>query len=101
MKIIIESNDSFEWDETKNKENLAKHGVSFEEAQQVFEDPCRLFAKDIRHSTRTEIRYKCIGKLEKGVCIVRFTFRDGKMRIFGAGYWRKERKLYEQKVKNR
>lgn len=30
---------SFEWDEQKNRENQAKHGVSFEEAQAVFIDP--------------------------------------------------------------
>ena len=27
---------------------------------------------------------------------VRFTWRDGQIRIFGAGYWRKGRKIYEQ-----
>ncbi len=32
-------NDRFEWDEDKARANLAKHGVSFEEAALVFDDP--------------------------------------------------------------
>lgn len=32
----------FEWDETKNKLNQRKHGVSFEEAKMVFDDPFQL-----------------------------------------------------------
>ena len=29
---------TFEWDETKNRSNIAKHGISFEEARSVFND---------------------------------------------------------------
>ncbi len=36
---------TFEWDEEKDKENRAKHGVSFAAAQQAFFDPCRVIAK--------------------------------------------------------
>lgn len=101
MKIIITNNNSFEWDETKNKENQAKHGVCFELAKDVFLDEKRVTYKDAEHSTKSEMRYKCIGKIAKRICTVRFTYRSGKIRIFGAGYWRKERSLYEQENQNR
>ncbi|MEZ4659052.1 MAG: BrnT family toxin [Caldilineaceae bacterium] len=89
--------DSFEWDEYKNQENQSKHGVSFEEAQHAFVDPDRLILADESHSTAEE-RWFCVGRITTGIITVRFTYRDGKIRIFGAGYWRKMRRLYfEQK----
>lgn len=41
---------SFVWDEEKNKINVLKHGVSFQEAQTVFEDENALFIFDPDHS---------------------------------------------------
>ena len=41
----------FEWDEEKDMENQAKHGVSFTTAQHAFLDPHRLIAEDIAHSS--------------------------------------------------
>jgi len=70
--------------------------VTFEEAQNAFFDPNRLVYKDIDHSTKSEIRYYCLGKVNSNVCAVRFTLRNGVIRIFGAGYWRKETKIYEK-----
>ncbi len=87
----------FEWNENKNQENIVKHQVSFEEAQHTFLDPQRLIYEDVDHSTPEETRYFCIDQLGSRVCTVRFTYRNGKIRIFGAGCWRKERKLYEQR----
>lgn len=101
MKIIITSNATFEWDDAKDAENKSKHGVGFEEAQQVFEDKLRVTYLDEKHSTSLEKRYKCIGKIDTGICTVRFTLRDGKIRIIGAGYWRKERRAYEQENQDR
>lgn len=86
---------NFEWDERKDCENRIKHGVSFYEAQQVFLDPNRLVAEDIDHST-TEPRYYCFGRVDEGIITVRFTYRGHKIRIIGAGYWRKGRKIYEE-----
>lgn len=86
---------NFEWDEKKDKENQLKHSVSFYEAQQAFLDPNRLIAKDLDHSI-DEVRYYCFGKIDNGVLTVRFTHRGHKIRIIGAGYWRKGRKIYEQ-----
>ncbi|HVZ68947.1 MAG TPA: BrnT family toxin [Rhizomicrobium sp.] len=85
----------FEWDEAKDRANRAKHGVGFEEAQRAFFDPRRVVAEDLNHSGN-EQRYFCFGEVDGGVMTVRFTWRAGRVRIFGAGYWRKGRKIYEQ-----
>ncbi|MGA2525908.1 MAG: BrnT family toxin [Smithellaceae bacterium] len=89
---------SFEWDEDKNRENQEKHGVSFEFAQHAFIDPCRVIAEDISHSSR-ENRFYCIGRINKEIITVRFTYRGNTIRIIGAGYWRKGKKIYEAKNK--
>ena len=88
---------SFEWDDIKNDENVDKHGVSFFEAQYAFLDPKRVIAEDIAHS-EVEKRYFCFGRNEEGTGIltVRFTYRSGRIRLFGAGYWRKGKKIYEK-----
>lgn len=85
----------FEWDDAKERINLSKHGVSFEVAQHAFLDPRRVIAEDQSHSGQ-EQRYFCFGLVEGGVMTVRFTHRTGRIRIIGAGYWRKGRKIYEQ-----
>ena len=90
----------FEWNEIKNQENQKKHHVSFEYAQYAFADPCRVIAEDITHS-QDEKRYYCFGKVGKGVITIRFTYRGNKIRIFGAGYWRKGRKIYGDKNKGK
>ncbi|MCP4473933.1 MAG: BrnT family toxin [Gammaproteobacteria bacterium] len=86
----------FEWDGSKDRANRKKHGVSFYEAQQAFLDTHRVIAEDLTHSTRSEKRYYCFGQIEGNIMTVRFTYRDNKIRIIGAGYWRKGRKIYEQ-----
>jgi uncharacterized protein len=89
---------TFEWDEEKDKENQSKHGVSFLTAQHAFLDPHRVIAEDITHSTE-ENRYYCMGSVDEGVLTVRFTYRGNVIRIYGPGYWRKERKIYEDQNK--
>ena len=89
------SKESFEWDVDKDAENQGKHGVSFAEAQYAFADPERIIAKDLSHSTVNEERYYCFGEVGEGIMTVRFTYRHDVIRIFGAGYWRKGKKIYE------
>src|ERR1035441_3983445 len=36
----------YQWDEAKSRKNLAKHGLSFEDAAQVFSGPCVTFEDD-------------------------------------------------------
>lgn len=85
----------FEWDSAKDAENQSRHGVPFSLAQYAFADPHRVIARDIRHS-QSEERFYCFGKVDGGVLTVRFTYRRDVIRIFGAGYWRKGKALYEQ-----
>jgi len=85
----------FEWDQEKNIANQQKHHVSFEEAQYAFRDAKRIIAEDITHKT-SEIRYYCFGSVHGEIMTVRFTYRNNKIRIFGAGYWRKGKKIYEE-----
>ena len=89
-------NTDFEWDEDKNAENQRKHDVDFETAQYTFADPKLVIAEDLEHS-RTEKRFYCFGKLKGGVLTVRFTYRKNRIRIIGAGFWRKGKKIYEEK----
>jgi len=88
---------NFEWDKAKNLENQQKHSVTFYEAQYAFLDPNRVIAEDLSHS-QEEQRYYCFGLNEdgNGILTVRFTYRSGHIRIIGAGYWRKGKKIYEQ-----
>lgn len=83
----------FEWDSAKDSENQRKHGVSFALAREAFLDADRVIAEDAAHSQH-EARYFCIGRVDEGVLTVRFTWRDERIRIIGAGYWRKGRDIY-------
>jgi uncharacterized DUF497 family protein len=85
----------FEWDPLEDLENLAKHGVSFHEAQGAFSDERRVIAQDIEQS-EAEPRYVCIGRVERGIVTVRFTWRRDNVRIFGAGFWRMGKVIHER-----
>jgi len=89
---------TFEWDTIKEILNEDKHGISFKQAQLAFADPKRIIAKDLEHS-KTESRYYCFGKVEEGIVTVRFIYRENKIRIIGAGYWRKGKQIYEKENK--
>jgi len=84
----------FEWDDAKDRQNQAKHGVPFALAQLAFLDPKRVIAEDPKHSSE-EDRYYCIGRVGDGILTVRFTYRGHVIRLFGAGYWRKGKQIYE------
>ena len=86
---------SFVWDIEKERENIRKHGVDFATAARAFKDPRRKIYVDERHSDR-EDRMFCIGKMGGRILTVRFTYRGGLIRLYGAGYWRKGRHYYEQ-----
>lgn len=89
---------TFEWDTNKDTINQKKHGVSFSLAQHAFLDPRRVIAEDSKHSIR-EKRYFCFGKVEGEIITARFTYRESRIRIIGAGYWKKGRIAYEEKNK--
>jgi uncharacterized protein len=63
----------FEWDENKALRNLSKHGVTFEEAKTVFDDPLYVDFYDPNHS-ETEERYLIVGESNLGrLLIVSYT----------------------------
>ena len=84
----------FQWDEIKDILNQKKHGVSFSMAQLAFLDPRRIILEDASHS-QEEKRFYCIGRVAEGILTVRFVCRSKQIRIIGAGYWRKGRRIYE------
>ena len=88
---------SFEWDARKAKSNLAKHGVSFEEASTVFGDPWSLTIPDPVHS-QVEARAIVLGQSHRRkLLVVVHTERGDNIRIISARRAsRRERKSYEE-----
>jgi uncharacterized DUF497 family protein len=85
----------FDWVPKKDQSNRKKHGVSFVQAQLAFVGRRRVIAEDLSHG-RSEKRYYSFGWVGEGILTVRFTYRSEVIRIFGAGYWRKGRRIYER-----
>jgi len=65
----------FEWDEQKNRINIEKHGISFEDANAIFED-VRITAVDTRQ-LYGEIRNISLGTIHGRICVVVYTERKG------------------------
>ena len=92
----------FEWDEAKSESNERKHGVSFEEARELFEDATdylELF--DAEHSGQ-EDRFIAIGGIELGVVVVAWSEpRERVVRIISARMaTRGEIELFQRKLKD-
>ena len=89
------------WDEAKNRVNQQKHGISFDEAKELFVsgvDYLEIF--DDAHSD-FEDRFIAIGPIERGVVLVVWTERDeDTIRIISARWATKhEQRLYWDNVK--
>ena len=66
---------NFEWDPKKDKRNLRKHGVTFEQAATIFRDPRSLSLFDTEHSVRGEDRWITLGlSAAGGLLVVHHTF---------------------------
>lgn len=89
------SGEYFVWDLEKERLNIRKHKISFTVAAKTFLDPKRKIFTDSRHSVAEE-RFFCIGKVSGKILTVRFLYRENKIRIIGAGYWRKGKRYYEE-----
>ena len=89
---------TFEWDEKKADENLRKHGVSFDEAKTVFNDPFSVTIYDPDHSN-DEQRYIDIGLSLKGrLIVVSYCERGETIRLISSREaTRKEQRDYEEK----
>jgi uncharacterized DUF497 family protein len=90
---------TFEWDSRKARANLAKHGISFEEATTIFGDRLSVTVPDPDHSI-TERRYITMGKAFNGkLLVVVHTDRGDNIRIISARRAnRRERKFYEKEI---
>lgn len=93
-----------EWDEQKNRSNQTKHGISFEEARELFasgRDYLELY--DEAHST-VEDRFIAIGMIRRGLALVILTERDDDdvIRIISARWATKqEEHMYNSYMENR
>lgn len=76
----------FEWDEKKNKANEEKHGLTFEDATKVFDDPNRI---QYIAGKGNERRFITVGKVIKFIVAVVYTVRSGMLRIISARQARK------------
>ena len=87
----------FEWDDDKEATNLAKHGVSFEEAQTVFGDPLFMEFYDPNHSYG-EHRFIVIGESREGrlLMVAYVEGRDATRLISARAVTPKERRFYEE-----
>ena len=87
----------FEWDATKAAANLSKHGVSFDEARTVSDDPLYVDFYDPDHSGE-EQRYIMVGQSQPGrLLMVSYTERNNTTRIINAReVTPAERKAYEE-----
>ena len=87
----------FEWDEEKASRNKAKHGITFEEAKTVFNDPFSMTVSDPDHSDEEE-RWVDIGLSAEGrLLVVWYTERGEMIRIIGS---RKATKAEERTYAN-
>lgn len=86
--------DEFEWDDLKSAENLTKHGISFEEATEIFNGPVFTRMDDrFAHDEPREISLGILGEMV--VLSVAHTDRDGKTRIISARKaTRSERRMF-------
>lgn len=92
----------FEWDPMKARTNQRRHGITFEEAVNVFGDPYALFEQDRTDDETGELRWRATGLVEGAVVLlVAFAIReqgqDEAIRLISAPRaTRKERNRYEQ-----
>jgi uncharacterized DUF497 family protein len=71
----------FEWDETKATRNSAKHGVTFEEATEAFEDADKI---EIYQRVRGEDRWWMLARAKKRLLVVAYRDDDDTVRIISA-----------------
>ncbi|MEE1181702.1 MAG: BrnT family toxin [Treponema sp.] len=82
---VISQDGKFEWDSDKDLINIQKHGFSFSEILEVFDDQYLLTKFDAAHSTIDEERYFSIGSI-RGIVVIAtsHTERNGRTRIISA-----------------
>jgi uncharacterized DUF497 family protein len=97
MAYILWCAERIEWDPARNKANLAKHGLSFEDASELFSSGVDfLEIYDEEHSIE-EDRFIAVGPIRLGVIVVVYTEREENViRILSARKaTRKEQDLFD------
>jgi hypothetical protein len=87
----------YEWDEAKNRQNLAKHGLSFEDAGQVLCGPCVTFEDD--RFDYGEERLITLGLLAGRLVVIAHSPRDEATRIISMRKGnRREQEIYQERL---
>lgn len=87
----------YEWDETKNQKNVAKHGLSFEDADLVFAGPCVTFEDD--RFAYGEERLITLGLLAGRLVVIAHSPRDNGTRIISMRKGnRREQEIYQERL---
>ena len=73
----------FEWDDDKNKANIKKHGLAFDDAIRIFADRQRISNIDNRFEYG-EDRFITIGYIQERLCVVVYTQNNDVIRIISA-----------------
>lgn len=88
---------NYEWDETKNRRNRVKHGLAFEDAEQVFAGPCVTFEDD--RFDYGELRLITLGLLAGRVVVIAHAPRGEVTRIISMRKAnRREKKIYQERL---
>jgi uncharacterized DUF497 family protein len=88
---------TYEWDKAKNRSNFAKHGLDFEDAEQVLTGPCVTF-EDSRFNYGEE-RLITLGLLAGRVVIIAHAQRGEATRIISMRKAnRREQKIYQERL---
>jgi len=87
----------YEWDEAKNRKNIAKHGLSFEDAEQVLAGPCVTFEDD--RFAYGEERFITLGLLAGRLVVIAHSPRDEGTRVISMRKGnRREQTIYQKRL---
>ena len=95
MPFMYNKSMEFEYDRNKSVLNKTKHGICFEQAQEIWQSP---FIETAARNT-TEVRYMAIGKIDDLIYSCIYTIKSGNIRIISARRSRKyEEKIYYESI---
>lgn len=90
----------FEWDETKRLANVAKHGIDFKEAEELFSGP--MVVRVDKKQDYGEARLIGFGLVNNRLITVAYVLREEKIRIISMRKGNsREKARYEREITNR
>ena len=91
----------FEWDIQKSHKNRLKHGLSFEQATEIWKKEL-VFVGNVARSLSGETRNAAIGFIEENLYVAIFTERGKRIRLISVRRARNgEKEVYKKKISNR